>query len=106
MLTNSALWGALHDLTGPVPLSWPETLELLSAELGEPVGFRVASDRRFLEGLIGAGVPAGAAELLIAREWAILAGENDYTTDTFQNISGRPPRPVQEFLHEYRGHFS
>ena len=29
-----------------------------------------------------AGVRPGEAELLIAREWAIVAGENDYTTDT------------------------
>jgi hypothetical protein len=50
-------------------------------------------------------VPAGEAELLIAREWAILAGENDYTTDTFQQITGRPPRPVAEFLHEHRAEF-
>jgi hypothetical protein len=69
-----------------------EALELLSAELGEPVTFRVAAERQFLERLIGAGVPAGTAELLITREWAILAGENDYTTDTFQQITGRPPR--------------
>ena len=38
----------------------------------------------------------------MAREWSILAGENDYTTDTFQHITGRLPRPVAEFLHEYR----
>jgi hypothetical protein len=38
------------------------------------------------------------AELLITREWAILAGENDYTTDTFQQITGRPPRSVAEFF--------
>jgi hypothetical protein len=50
-------------------------------------------------------IPAGAAELLITREWAILAGENDYTTDTFQQITGRSPRPVAEFLHEYREEF-
>ena len=35
VLTDPALWGAHHDLTGPVPMSWPEALELLSAELGE-----------------------------------------------------------------------
>jgi uncharacterized protein YbjT (DUF2867 family) len=93
VLTDPALWGAHHDLTGPVPMSWPEALELLSAELGEPVTFRVAAERQFLERLTGAGVPAGSAELLIAREWAILAGENDYTTDTFQQITGRPPAP-------------
>ena len=26
VLTDPALWGAHHDLTGPVPLSWPEAL--------------------------------------------------------------------------------
>jgi NAD(P)H dehydrogenase (quinone) len=78
---------------------------MLSAELGEPVKFRVADERQFRERLIGAGVPAGTAELLIAREWAILAGENDYTTETFEQITGRPPRPVADFLHEHRADF-
>ena len=105
VLTDPRLWGAHYDLTGPAPMSWPEALELLSAELGEPVTFRVAVEHEFLERLIGAGVPAGTAELLIAREWSILAGENDYTTDTFQQITGRPPRPLAEFLHEYRAEF-
>ena len=105
VLTDPALWGAHHDLTGPVCMSWPEALELLSAELGVPVTFRVASERDLLEHLIGAGVPAGEAELLIAREWAILAGENDRMVDTFQRITGRPPRPVTEFLHEHRADF-
>ena len=86
-------------------MSWPEALELLSAELGEPVTFRVAAERQFLERLTGAGVPAGTAELLITREWAILAGENDYATGTFQQITGRAPRPVAEFLHDYRAQF-
>jgi NAD(P)H dehydrogenase (quinone) len=105
VLTDPALWGAHHDLTGPVLMSWPEALELLSAELGEPVTFRVEAEQQFLDRLIGAGVQAGTAELLITREWSILAGENDYTTDTFQQITGRPPRPVAEFLHEYRAVF-
>ena len=105
VLTDPALWGAHHDLTGPAPMSWPEALELLSAELSEPVTFRVAAERQFLERLTAAGVPAGTAELLITREWAILAGENDHTTGTFQQITGRPPRPVSEFLHDYRAEF-
>jgi uncharacterized protein YbjT (DUF2867 family) len=105
VLTDPALWGGHHELTGPAPMSWPETLELLSAELGEPVTFQVTSERQFLDRLLGAGIPAGTAELLIAREWAILAGENDYTTDTFQQITGRPPRPVTEFILDYRAEF-
>jgi NAD(P)H dehydrogenase (quinone) len=105
VLTDPALWGAHHDLTGPALISWPEALELLSAELGERVTFRVVAERQFLERLTGAGVPAGEAELLITREWAILAAENDYTTDTFQQITGRPPRTVAEFLHGHRAEF-
>ena len=105
LLTEEALWGEHHDVTGPVTLSWPEALDLLSVELGEPVTFRVADERQILSRLIGDGVPAGEAELLIAREWAILAGENDYTTDTFERITGRPPRRLAEFLHEHRGAF-
>jgi len=105
VLTDPALWGAHHDVTGPVPMSWPEALELLSAELGERVTFRVATEPQLLERLTGAGIPAGEAELLIAREWSILAGENDYTTGIFQQITGRPPRPVAEFLHEHRAEF-
>jgi NAD(P)H dehydrogenase (quinone) len=68
LLADPALWGAHHDLTGPAPMSWPEALELLSAELGEPVTFRVEAERRFLERLTSAGVPAGETELLITRE--------------------------------------
>ena len=106
VLTDPALWGAHHDLAGPVRMSWPEALKLLSAELGGPVTFRVAAERQFLERLTGARIPAGTAELLITREWAIMAGENDYTTGTFQQITGRPPRPVAQFLHDYRAEFT
>jgi uncharacterized protein YbjT (DUF2867 family) len=105
VLTEPKLWGAHHELTGPDPMSWPEALELLSAELGEPVTFRVATEGKFLERLIGAGMPAGTAQLLIAREWAIRAGENDYTTDTFQQLTGHPPRRVAEFLREHGAKF-
>ena len=35
-----------------------------------------------------------------------MAGENDHTTGTFQQITGHPPRPVAEFLHEYRAEFT
>ena len=105
VLTNPALWDAHHDLTGPVLMPWPEALAVLSTELGEPVACRVAREATLLERLIGAGVHAGEADLLIAREWAILAGENDFTTDIFQQMTGRPARPLAVFLHEHRAEF-
>jgi NAD(P)H dehydrogenase (quinone) len=105
VVTDPTLWGAHHDLTGPTPMSWPDALALLSAELGEHVAFRLTTERQLLDRLTDAGVPAGTAELLMTREWATLAGENDYSTDAFQQITGHPPRPVSEFLHQYRRRF-
>jgi hypothetical protein len=40
-------------------MSWPEALEVLSAGLGEPVGFRVPTERQLVERLTGSGVPPG-----------------------------------------------
>src|SRR5262249_60671790 len=62
VLTDPALWGAHHDLTGRAPMSWPEVLELLSAELGEPVTFPVAGERQVRQRLTGAGLSAAAVE--------------------------------------------
>ena len=44
----------------------------------------------------------GATELLITREWALLAGENERVTTTFPDLAGRSPRTVADFLHENR----
>jgi nucleoside-diphosphate-sugar epimerase len=59
-------------------------------------------------GRVGSEVVRGllARGLLVAREWSMLAGENDYTTDTFQQLTGHPPRPVAEFLKENRASFA
>jgi NAD(P)H dehydrogenase (quinone) len=105
LLTDPALWGAHHDLTGPVSMSWPEALELLSAELGESVIFRVAAERQFLERLIGAGYRRGRLSCSSRASGRSSPARIDYTTDTFQQITGRPPRPVAEFLHEHHAEF-
>jgi uncharacterized protein YbjT (DUF2867 family) len=105
VLIDPALWGTHHDVTGPVPMSWPEALDVLSAEIGTSIVFCATGERQLLQRLRTAGLTAGEAELLITREWALLAGESDYTTDTFQRITGRSPRTLAEFVHEHRNTF-
>jgi hypothetical protein len=51
--------------------------------------------------MIDAGVPPDKAELLVTREWAILSGENERTTETIGDLLGRPPRTVETFLRDY-----
>jgi uncharacterized protein YbjT (DUF2867 family) len=40
ILTDSSTWGQHYDLTGPRQVSWPEIMQVLSAELGLTVTFR------------------------------------------------------------------
>ncbi len=100
VLSDPATWGQHHDLTGPRLVSWPEALEVLSAELGEPVTFRTIGAFELVRRLTGAGVPAGQAELLVTREWAILGGENERTTTAVRDLTGHEPRTLEAFLHE------
>jgi NAD(P)H dehydrogenase (quinone) len=81
-------------------VSWPEALEVLSAELGETVTFRTTDAFGLVRGLTRAGVPAGQAELLVTREWAILSGENERITTAVRDLAGHEPRTLEAFLHE------
>jgi NAD(P)H dehydrogenase (quinone) len=105
VLTDSSTWGRHHELTGPRQVTWPEALQALSAELGEEVVFRTTDAFALIQRLTTSGIPASQAELLATREWAILAGENERSTTGVQDLLGREPRTIEEFLHENRDLF-
>jgi uncharacterized protein YbjT (DUF2867 family) len=102
VLTDPSTWGQHHDLTGPRQVSWPEALQVLAAELGETVTFRTTEAEDLVRRLVQGGVPPGHAELLITREWAILAGENERVTNTVRELTGHEPRTIEQFFHENR----
>ena len=106
ILTDPTTWGHHYDLTGPAQFSWPEAMELLSDELGETVTYQTTSELPLVRQLIDAGVAPGQAELLITREWAIIAGENERTTTEVRDLTGHEPRTVADFLHENRAAFT
>jgi uncharacterized protein YbjT (DUF2867 family) len=106
ILTDPTTWGRHYDLTGPTEFSWPEALALLSAELGETVTFRKTSELRLMRRLIDAGVAPGQAELVVAREWAILAGENERITTEVRELTRHEPRTVASFLSENHNLFT
>lgn len=105
VLTEPSTWGQHHDLTGPRQVSWPEALEALSTELGETVTFRTSSAIELIQRLTQAGVTPGQAELLVTREWTIMAGESERTTGTVRDLTGHEPRTIEEFFHENRDLF-
>ena len=104
-ITDPGTWGTHYDLTGPRLFSWPEAIRALGDELGEKVTFVTTTEHDYLARLTGLGVPADMAELLIAREWAIEAHENERITTGVQDLTGHPPRTLEDFLRENRGLF-
>jgi NAD(P)H dehydrogenase (quinone) len=102
ILADPSTWGRHHDLTGPRQVSWPEALEVLSGELGETVTFRTTGAFELIRRLTSVGVAPGQAQLLVTREWAIMAGENERVTTTVRELAGHEPRTIEEFLHENR----
>jgi uncharacterized protein YbjT (DUF2867 family) len=105
VLGDPSTWGQHHDLTGPRQVSWPEALQVLSDELGETVTFRTIDAFELVRRLIKAGAAPGQAELLVTREWAIMAGENERVTTTVRDLTGHEPCTIEEFLHENHEQF-
>jgi NAD(P)H dehydrogenase (quinone) len=105
VLADSSAWGQHHDLTGPRQVSWPETMQVLSAELGRTVTFSTIGAIDLVQRLVRSGVAPGQAELLVTREWAIMAGENERVTSTVRDLTGHEPRTVEDFFHANRTSF-
>jgi uncharacterized protein YbjT (DUF2867 family) len=106
IITDQTTWGRHRDLTGPTQFNWPDAMELLSAELDQTVTFKTTTELRLIGQPIDAGVAPGQAQLLVTREWAMLAGENERTTEGVRELTGHDPRTVADFLHQNRDLFT
>jgi NAD(P)H dehydrogenase (quinone) len=102
VLGDSSTWGQHYELTGPRQVSWPETMQVLSAELGQTVTFSTTGAFDLVRRLVRSGVAPGQAELLATREWAIMAGENERVTSTVRDLTRHEPRTIENFFHENR----
>jgi len=76
-----------------------------SGAIGE-VTFRTVSETELISRLIRAGGSPGQVELLVAREWAVRAGENERLTGEVGRLAGHEPRAVRDFLHDCRSAFA
>lgn len=105
VLRDSRQWGSPIELTGPAAYSWPDVAGALTRELGVPVTFEALDPAELRARLAAQEIPAGLADLLIAREAATEAGENDRVTGDVKRLTGRPARTLEAFLHEHRAEF-
>lgn len=93
---------AEHTLTGPQTLNYAEAVAVITEVTGRPIRFVDVSVEELADRLTRLGVPAGFAASLAAMDGDIRAGLEDRTTPAVEDLTGRPPRPFQDFARAHR----
>lgn len=90
----------VHHLTGPAALSMAQVATALSAALDYPVTYTHPGLIAFARRLRGRGVGWDTVGLMSAVYTLTRLGQNQTITDDVARLLGRPPRTLQEFLHD------
>lgn len=105
VLLDGRWWGQHLDLTGPALYSWPEVAALLTTQLGRPISYRIGDATAVRADTLRRGLPEAYAEVFVARDQAVDAGENELLTDTAARLTGRAPRTLPDYLGEHHAEF-
>ncbi|WP_086853674.1 NmrA family NAD(P)-binding protein [Amycolatopsis kentuckyensis] len=95
--------GPTPPLTAPVASDLEEVAALLTDLTGRPVRRVVVSDDAWAAGLVGHGVPAERAELLLGMFRAARRGEFAAAGPELEALLGRPATPLRAVLAEALG---
>ncbi|HEY2296698.1 MAG TPA: hypothetical protein VGH43_03130 [Jatrophihabitans sp.] len=105
VLREPALHGKTYDLSGPDAYTFPEIAELLTTILGHEVTFVAASPDERRSAMARNGIAPCFAELLLSLETRAEAGQIGTVTTTLNDLLGREPRTVEQFLIENASRF-
>lgn len=86
------------DVTGPAPVTQDELAKLANELTGKPVVHVSVPPAGLREGLLGAGLPPMLADGLVAFDIAAAQGHHAIVTSTVQDLTGRAPTTLREFL--------
>jgi uncharacterized protein YbjT (DUF2867 family) len=94
------------EVTGPEALTWYEVADEMSRVLGRPITHYPATTEMLADGMRALGRPEW--QIQHSLELAVLLREPKaaQVTDTVEELTGRAPRPLTEFLTDYAAAFS
>lgn len=84
-------------LTGGQTLSYDDVAELISQACGRPITHTHISTEALIERFLARGLPAATAQFLAFGYQTIAGGYQDWTTETFQSLTGKRPATFQAF---------
>lgn len=89
------------DVTGPDALSQADLAQLASELSGMPVSYVPVPLDAIVQGMVGAGLPEGAARLYASFDTATAEGFFGAVTTTVEDLTGKPATRVADFLAEH-----
>lgn len=102
LLSSDTFANRDFDLTGPRALDHAEVAAILTQATGRTIGFTDITPDAMLQGLLGAGLPKDYAEFLVLILGSFKAGYAERTSDAVLQITGLPPRTIEQYAKDYR----
>jgi NAD(P)H dehydrogenase (quinone) len=93
--------GKTYPLLGPVELTPPELAEIISKTLGKPVRYEQISGEQWVKDVFNSDVAFGVQHVTAIVEQHAL-GHMSGTNDIVEEITGRKPQSVAEFVEQHR----
>jgi uncharacterized protein YbjT (DUF2867 family) len=100
-LTKTGHENKSYDLTGPELLTFTEIAARFSKVLGTPVEFIDQPMKEFAELLRTIGLNEWRVDAVCKELEAIGAGVVDHTTDTIEELLGRPPFSLEQYITDH-----
>lgn len=92
--------GAVHEVTGPRPLTFAEAAAELARATGREVRYVPVTGPQYAAMLAEYGMPRDEADFLAGLFTMLLDGHNASVTDGVKQVLGRDPKPFAAFADE------
>ena len=98
--------GAGYHLTGGQAVDFDQVAELLSHEVGRPITYQPASVLGYLRHVHAQPLPWAQAVVQTVLHTGLRRGQAETVDPTLARLIGRPPRTLQEYVHDHRDTWS
>lgn len=106
VVTTEGHEGATYEITGPEALTFGEMAVRMSRVLGRDISYVDVAPHEFRATIVDSGMSEWLADALGDLMSAIRAGKAAAVTDEVKKATGRPARPIEDFLATHRMAFA
>ena len=90
------------DITGPEAISQYEVAAIVSSVTGQTITYTPLPLEVLVQNMVAAGLPQPIAEVYASFDAGTAIGKSDGVSNAFEELTGRKPTGVAEFLNAHR----